>query len=170
MRGNVLLCLLAIRFQSSCKNGLKVCGRGGRGWNLRHSVVDEWVGCLRENRKVAETGRKPLTHCHWVTPCDLYEYDTPPADTQPRAASRDNGQRRGRKMWYPFAPGQVQVQNRTATTKILSKHLMICVRLGATGGGNRSAFQLYDYGIPYLWNPLPHQPKTQLSSSHALSE
>jgi hypothetical protein len=40
MGGNVFLRLLVVHLQSSCKNGLKVCGRGGGGRNLGHSEVD----------------------------------------------------------------------------------------------------------------------------------
>ena len=40
MGGNVFLRLIVVRLQSSCKNGLKVCGRGGRGRKLGHSEVE----------------------------------------------------------------------------------------------------------------------------------
>jgi hypothetical protein len=74
-------------------------------------------------------------------------------------------------MWHPFAPGQVQVQNRTAT-KSLSKHLMFCVR-GAAGGEDREADSL----PVVLWRtvrslvplePLPHSRNPVVVVSFAI--
>ena len=52
MRDNVFLCLLVVRLQSSCKNGLKVCGRGRGGRNLGHSEVEatSWMIRVRNRR------------------------------------------------------------------------------------------------------------------------
>ena len=78
----------------------------------------------------------------------------------------DDGQRRGRKMWYPFAPGQVQVQKSCCHHEDLVQTLDDLCPSWCNGWRESVSLPVV---LIVLWRtvplvPLPHQSKTQLSS------
>ena len=161
---NIFLSLLAVRLQSSCKDGLKIRRRGGRGRNLRHSEVEGAGWMLKgeqEGRRESAKGADSPPLGYALRGCVRVRYTAASATCSIVICDNRQPEARGNDVAPALAPGQCRYRNRTPMTKSLSKHLMFCVRVRAAGGEDREAVSL----PVVLWRtvalePLHHQPET----------